>query len=167
MLPYRSVLKNVELFAELHDIKKSERTSLAMEALSLVGLAGFEGKYPKALSGGMKMRTSLARSLVLHPSLFLFDEPFAAVDEMTRQRLNDELMRLFSSERFAAIYITHSVSEACYVASKVVVMSDRPARIKAEVDIPFEYPRQESLRYDPAFVQRAQEVADLLRSDDL
>lgn len=164
LLPYRTVLKNVELFAELHHVKKAERLRLAREALSLVGLEGVEDKYPKALSGGMKMRASLARSLVLHPSLFLFDEPFAAVDEITRQRLNDELMRLFASKRFAAIYITHSISEACYVASRVVVMSDRPARIKAEVEIPFEYPRAESLRYDPDFVRWAQEVSAMLRA---
>ena len=164
LLPYRTVLRNVELFAELHHMKKKEREALAREALSLVGLDGFEKKYPKALSGGMKMRTSLARSLVLHPTLFLFDEPFAAVDEITRQRLNDELMRLFTLEGFAAIYITHSISEACYVASRVIVMSDRPARIVAEVPIPFEYPRPESLRYEPEFVERAGEVSELLRS---
>jgi NitT/TauT family transport system ATP-binding protein len=159
LLPYRTILGNVELFAELERVPKPERRRLALQMLDRVGLAGFEDKYPKALSGGMRMRASLARSLVLNPSLFLFDEPFAAVDEITRQRLNDELMGLFTRERFAAMFITHSVVEACYLASRVVVMSKRPARIVAEIPLPFSYPRSDELRYDPEFTERAREVS--------
>lgn len=159
LLPYRTVLGNVELFGELEHVPKAERRRLAMEVLDRVGLSGFEHKYPKALSGGMKMRASLARSLVLHPTLFLFDEPFAAADEITRQRLNDEVMQLFARERFAAMFITHSVVEACYLASRVIVMSRRPAHILAEVDLPFAYPRTGDLRFEPDFTERAREVS--------
>lgn len=159
LLPYRTVLRNIELFAELERIPKPERRRLALEMLERVGLTGFEDKYPKALSGGMRMRASLARSFVLEPSLFLFDEPFAAADEITRQRLNDDLMGLFTHQRFAAMFITHSVTEACYLASRVVVMSRRPARIVAEVDLPFEYPRSSELRFEHEFTERAREVS--------
>ena len=162
LLPFRTILSNTELFAELHGIRREDRRRLALETLELVGLKGFEDKYPKALSGGMRMRASLARSLILHPSLFLFDEPFAAVDEITRQRLNDELMALFARERFAALFVTHSVSEACYLASRVIVMSDRPARIIAEVDIPFAMPREEAIRFDAEFTARTREVSSHL-----
>lgn len=159
LLPYRTVLGNVELFAELERVPKPERRRLALDMLERVGLEGFEDKYPKALSGGMRMRASLARSLVLNPSLFLFDEPFAAVDEITRQRLNDELIDLFTRERFATMFITHSVSEACYLASRVIVMSKRPARIVAEIELPFAYPRSSELRFEHDFTERAREVS--------
>jgi NitT/TauT family transport system ATP-binding protein len=162
LLPYRTVLGNVELFGELDRMPKSERRRLAMEVLERVGLAGFEHKYPKALSGGMKMRASLARSLVLRPSLFLFDEPFAAVDEITRQRLNDEVMDLYTRDRFAAMFVTHSLTEACYLASRVIVMTHRPARILAEVAMPFPYPRSSDLRFTPEFTERARQVSDRL-----
>lgn len=164
LLPYRTVLGNAELFGELERQGKEERRRAAREALVQVGLGGFEDKYPKALSGGMKMRASLARSLVLQPSLFLFDEPFAAVDEITRQMLNDQLIDLFSREAFAALFITHSIVEACYLASRVVVMSQRPSRIVKEIDIPFGYPRSQDLRYTPEFTERARQVSDFLSS---
>jgi NitT/TauT family transport system ATP-binding protein len=135
---------------------------MASAALEMVGLQRFEDKYPKALSGGMKMRASLARSLVLHPHLFLFDEPFASVDEITRARLNDEVIKLFTSEQFAAVFVTHSISEACFLSSRVVVMSQRPARILADIEIPFPYPRHQDLHYETAFVDKARQVAQLL-----
>lgn len=159
LLPYRTVLRNVELFGELAGVGKAERRRMAKEALARVGLDGFEHKYPKALSGGMKMRASLARSLILRPGLFLFDEPFAAVDEITRQRLNDDLAELFARDRFAAMFVTHSVAEACYLSSRVIVMSKRPARILAAVDIPFTFPRTEELRFTPEFTDCAREVS--------
>lgn len=162
LLPYRTLLKNTALFGELEHMNRAERIRLAREALKQVGLEGFENKYPKALSGGMKMRASLARSLVLQPSLFLFDEPFAAVDEITRQRLNDQLSDLFYRDRFAGVFITHSVAEACYLATRVVVMTQRPASVMDEVEIPFEFPRDKELRYSPEFIQRSQQVSELL-----
>ncbi len=129
LLPWRSVQRNVELLAELNGKSKEERRRSAAEAIELVGLTGFEKSLPKQLSGGMRMRTSLARSLTLDPELFLFDEPFGALDEITRERLNDELLRLFVEQQFAGLFITHSVSEAVYLSTKVVVMSGRPGRI--------------------------------------
>jgi NitT/TauT family transport system ATP-binding protein len=162
LLPFRSVLKNVELFAELHKVPKGERRALAESAIEMVGLKGFEGKYPKALSGGMKMRASLARSLVLHPRLFLFDEPFAAVDEITRARLNDEVIKLFTAERFAGVFVTHSIPEACFLSTRVIVMSSRPASVLADIPIPFPYPRHQDLRYEDEFVEKSRQVAKLL-----
>ncbi|MGH2449415.1 MAG: ABC transporter ATP-binding protein [Chloroflexota bacterium] len=162
LLPWRTVLRNVEMFGELHGMRGSERRHRARAALDAVGLSGFEDKYPKALSGGMRMRASLARSLLLRPRLFLFDEPFAAVDEITRQLLNDQLMGLYCQERFAGVFVTHSISEACYLANRVVVMTVRPGRILGTVDLPFPYPRSEPLLYEPGFIERARQLSSLL-----
>lgn len=163
LLPWRRVQKNIELFAELHGVPKAERAERARQALELVGLSGAGGKFPKALSGGMRSRVSLARSLILHPRLFLFDEPFAAVDEITRERLNDEIIRLFCMEHFAAVFVTHSITEACYLASRVVVMTKGPGRVHASVQVPFAYPRTPEVRYDPDFVAITKRVSALLR----
>ncbi|HXE79946.1 MAG TPA: ABC transporter ATP-binding protein [Vicinamibacterales bacterium] len=163
LLPWRTVRKNVELLAELEGASRDERRRLADEAIRLVGLDGFENHYPKALSGGMRMRTSVARALTTKPPLFLLDEPFGALDEITRGTLNEELQRLFVSQRFAAIFITHSISEAVYLSSRVLVMSPRPGRIVAEVEVPFGYPRSPELRFDPEFGRLSSEVSHALR----
>jgi NitT/TauT family transport system ATP-binding protein len=163
LLPWRSVQGNVELFAELHGVPKRDRAARAAEVLELVGLTGSESKYPKALSGGMRSRVSMARSLLLHPSLFLFDEPFAAIDEITRERLNDQLIQLFVLEQFAGVFVTHSISEACFLASRVIVMTKRPARVHAVVEVPFGYPRPPELRFDKDFVEITKQVSTLLR----
>jgi NitT/TauT family transport system ATP-binding protein len=163
LLPWRSVQANVELFAELHGVDKARRHELAREAIDLVGLQGFERHMPRRLSGGMKMRASLARSLTLKPGVFLFDEPFGALDEITRERLNDELLRLFLSEEFAGLFITHSVSEAIFLSTRVLVMSPRPGRIVADVPVPFAYPRSPELRFEPEFAALAGAVSAALR----
>ena len=163
LLQWRTVQGNVELIAELHGVGKAERRQRAKAAIELVGLAGSEGKYPKQLSGGMKMRASLARSLVMQPKVFLFDEPFAAVDEITRERLNDELIRLFSREHFAGLFITHSISEAVFLSTRVLVMSARPGSIIGEFDVPFPYPRLPDLRFEAAFAELSGEVSRVLR----
>jgi NitT/TauT family transport system ATP-binding protein len=163
LLQWRTVRGNVELIAELHGISKAERRQRADDAIKLVGLAGAEKKYPKQLSGGMRMRASLARSLVMKPKVFLFDEPFAAVDEITRERLNDELMRLFSLEHFAGLFITHSISEAVFLSTRVLVMSARPGHIVGEFAVPFPYPRLPELRFEPAFAELSGEVSRVLR----
>jgi NitT/TauT family transport system ATP-binding protein len=164
LLPWRSVRRNVELLGELHGVPKPERRAAAAAAIAAVGLAGFEDKYPRALSGGMKMRASLARALTMSPDVFLFDEPFGAVDEITRERLNDELLRLFQARRFSALFVTHSVTEAAFLASRVLVMSERPGRILADLDVPFSYPRLPELRYDPAFAQVTGKIGAALRA---
>ena len=163
LMPWRTVRRNVELIAELHGLAKDERRERAARAIELVGLTGFEEKYPRQLSGGMRMRASLARSLVMQPKVFLFDEPFGALDEITRERLNDELMSLFRSQGFAGLFITHSIAEAVYMSTKVLVMSARPGTITASIDIPFAYPRSHDLRYEPQFGELCAQVSHALR----
>ncbi|CAD5995076.1 ABC transporter ATP-binding protein [Agreia sp. COWG] len=163
LLPWRTVQSNVELLAELNRVPKKARVAKAAEAIDLVGLSGFEKHLPKTLSGGMRMRASLARSLTLDPELFLFDEPFGALDEITRERLNDELIKLFTQQQFAGLFITHSVSEAVYLSTKVVVMSGRPGKIVETFDVPFAYPRDPEIRFTPEFAELAGEVSHALR----
>jgi NitT/TauT family transport system ATP-binding protein len=164
LLPWRSVRRNVELLGELHGVPKPERQATARAAIETVGLTGFEDKYPRALSGGMRMRASLARALTMSPDVFLFDEPFGAVDEITRERLNDELLGLFQARRFTALFVTHSVTEAAFLATRVLVMSERPGRILADLAVPFPYPRRPELRYDPAFAQVTGTIGAALRA---
>ncbi|MGD9703104.1 MAG: ABC transporter ATP-binding protein [Acidimicrobiia bacterium] len=163
LLQWRTVVGNIELLAELDGMGKAARRLRAAETINLVGLHGFEKKYPKQLSGGMKMRASLARSLVLDPTVFLFDEPFGALDEITRERLNDELLALFQREGFASLFITHSISEAVFLSTRVLVMSARPGRIVGDFKVPFPYPRSPDLRFDPAFAELSGEVSHALR----
>jgi len=165
LLPWRSVTANVELLAELHGMSRADRKAKARAAIELVGLTGFEKHLPRALSGGMRMRASLARSLTLDPELFLFDEPFGALDEITRERLNDELLRLYTDKQFGALFITHSVSEAVYISTKVVVMSGRPGRIVASFDVPFPTPRDPDIRFTAEFAELVGSVSHALRGD--
>lgn len=167
LLPWRNVRQNVELLAELHGFPAEERRQLAAQAIELVGLNGFESHYPKSLSGGMKMRVSLARTLTLKPPVFLFDEPFGAVDEVTRQHLNEETQALFQSERFAGLFITHSIAEAVFMSTRVLVMSARPGRILASFDVPFAYPRKHELRFEPEFAVLSGRVSQALRGSYL
>jgi NitT/TauT family transport system ATP-binding protein len=151
LLEWRSALRNVELVGELRGVPREERRARARAALELVGLTGFEDQHPRQLSGGMRMRVSLARALVAEPDLALFDEPFGALDEITRLQMQTELQKLFRLERFAGLFITHSVSEAVYLSTRVLVMSGRPGRIVAEIPIPWDYPRPPELRYAADF----------------
>ncbi len=163
LLPWRTVKRNVEFLLQLHKAPKEEREAKAQQAIDLVGLSGFEHHYPKSLSGGMKMRASLARTLTLKPPVFLFDEPFGAVDEITREYLNEETLKLFQAERFAGLFITHSISEAVFLSTRVHVMSARPGRIVATYDVPFEYPRNPDLRFDPLFAELSSQISHSLR----
>jgi NitT/TauT family transport system ATP-binding protein len=163
LLPWRTVQANVELFAELRHLPRDERRRRARDALALVGLDDFAGHHPRALSGGMRMRVSLARSLTLEPELFLFDEPFGALDEITRERLNDELLGLYLAKGFTALFVTHSVSEAVFLSSRVVVMSARPGRVLDSFPVPFAYPRPAGLRFAEPFAHLAGQVSACLR----
>ena len=153
LLPWRNVQRNVELNAELQGIGKEQRRDLAQQAINLVNLDNHKSKYPHQLSGGMKMRCSLARSLVSRPQVFLFDEPFGALDEMTREHLNDELLSIFQLEKFAGLFITHSIQEAVFLSTRVLVMSAQPGRIVAEYHIQFPFPRLPEIRYSPEFAE--------------
>src|SRR5258708_33456785 len=163
LLPWRTVQRNVELLAELAGVERAERAKLAAEAIVLTGPTAFHRHRPRALSGGMRIRVSLARALTMRPRIFLFDEPFGALDEITRERLNGELLGLFARERFAGLFVTHSAGEAAFLSSRVLVMSPRPGRIVAEIDVPFAYPRPPELRFDAEFARVAGQISGRLR----
>jgi NitT/TauT family transport system ATP-binding protein len=163
LLPWRTVQKNAELLMELERYAPAERTARAAEALKLVGLAGFERAYPHSLSGGMRMRLSLARVIALKPRLLLLDEPLAAVDELTRDVLQEELSLMWQAAGFTALLVTHNVHEAVYLSSRVLVMSDRPGRIVEIVDVPFAFPRAAEIRSTPEFAHLTGEVSAILR----
>lgn len=165
LLAWRTVQGNVELLAELAGFPRAHRAQLAADAIARTGLSGFENHRPRALSGGMKMRVSLARALTMRPRIFLFDEPFGGADEITRERLNGELSSLFARDGFAGLFVTHSVVEAAFLASRVVVMSARPGRLVAEVGVPFGYPRASELRFDPEFAAVAGAISARLRDN--
>ncbi len=163
LLPWRTVRKNAQLLLELEGFDRRERERRAAEAMKLVSLDGFERAYPRNLSGGMKMRLSLARALALRPQLFLMDEPFSALDELTRETLQDELLRIWSSEGFTALFVTHNLYEAVYLSRRVIVMSPRPGRVLADIDVPLPYPRTPELRQAPEFNEISARVSATLR----
>ena len=165
LLPWRNVQRNAELLMELESgFSKEERTTKASSALQQVGLTGFERSYPHQLSGGMKMRLSLARALVLRPDYLLLDEPLSAVDELTREVLQEEIHALWKEEGFTAILVTHNVAEAVYLANRVIVMSPRPGKIIHVVDVPFGYDRDQELRSSPKFAKLVSDISGKLRT---
>ena len=143
-MPWTTALANVALPLKLRGVSRSERDARAADALAGVGLKGFEKSYPRELSGGMKMRVSIARALVTGPRLLLMDEPFAALDEITRRRLNTDLLELWQRTRFTAVFVTHSVFESVFLSQRIVVVSARPGRVHSELAIPAPYPRSEA-----------------------
>jgi NitT/TauT family transport system ATP-binding protein len=164
LLPWQSVQRNVELPADLAGLPKAVRVERTAHAIRRVGLAGFEKHRPAQLSGGMRMRVSIARALTMQPKVFLFDEPFGALDEITRERLNEELLSCFVAEPFAGLFVTHSVPESVFLSTRILVLSPRPGRIYADIDVPFGYPRPPELRYSSEFAAIAGHVSEALRA---
>jgi NitT/TauT family transport system ATP-binding protein len=162
LLPWLTAQQNVELPLQLRGLSAGECTARARQMLTLVGLSEVHGYYPRQLSGGMKMRVSIARALTLAPQLLLLDEPFGALDEMTRHRLNEELLALRGSSPFTALFVTHSVAEAVFLSNRILVMAAHPGRLHAEVKVDFPYPRQSALRGSTAFQAKVNEVTGLL-----
>ena len=155
LLPWRSVHDNVALPLQLRDRPAGEIGDEVDRALQLVGLGEFALHYPAQLSGGMRMRVSLARALVTRPGLLLMDEPFGALDEITRQHLNQELMDLWARDRWTGLFVTHNVYEAVCLSSRLLVMTARPGRLLTELPVPFSYPRGPSIRATAEFARIA------------
>ena len=164
LLPWHTATGNAELPLRLRGVPAAERRSKAREMLALVGLDKVEDYYPRQLSGGMKMRVSIARALTLQPRLLLLDEPFGALDEMTRNRLNEELLTIRERSRFTAMFVTHSVSEAVFLSNRILVMAAHPGRVHAEVRVEFAYPRGAELRDQADFQAKVIEVSKLLHA---
>jgi NitT/TauT family transport system ATP-binding protein len=162
LMPWRNVMGNVELPLELRGVPKTERQTTVMRALETVGLADVTRSYPRELSGGMRMRVSLARALAANPRLLLMDEPFGALDEITRQRLNGELLRLCALANWTVVFVTHNVFEAVYLSTRILVMSARPGKIIAEVPVSLPHPRVPEIRTDPEFTRVVRDVVSLL-----
>jgi NitT/TauT family transport system ATP-binding protein len=162
LMPWASVMGNVRLPLDLAGVARSEAESRVNDALTMVGLDKFSGNLPKELSGGMQMRVSIARGLVTRPTLLLMDEPFGALDEITRNRLDSDLLDLWQAQKLTVIFVTHSIYEAVYLSNRVVVMAARPGRIVDEVTIGEPYPRGADFRVSTAFAGYAKQLQDSL-----
>jgi NitT/TauT family transport system ATP-binding protein len=163
LLPWRSVAENIGLPLELQRTPAARRATVIDRGLELVGLGDFRHRYPAELSGGMRMRAALARALVTDPELLLLDEPFGALDDISRCVLNEELQRLWFARRWTGIFVTHNIAEAVFLSQRVLVMTPRPGRIQADIPVPFALPRAADLRAEPAFARLTGEVATALR----
>ncbi|WP_373231461.1 ABC transporter ATP-binding protein [Cohnella sp.] len=164
LLPWSTVIDNVALPLALRGVSRKERQSEAERVLELVGLKDYMKSMPRQLSGGMKMRASIARALVSKPKLLLMDEPFGALDEITRQTLQFELLDLWSQDQeMTILFVTHNVFEAVFLSTRVAVMTPRPGKIAAVIDVPVPFPRNESFRTTPEFGQIVRSVSDALK----
>ena len=164
LLPWRSAIGNVMLPLEVVDYPAAERRARCASLLDMVGLAKFASRYPHELSGGMKQRVAIVRALAWNPSILLMDEPFSALDELTKGELQDELLRIWAHERKTIVFVTHNISEAVYLADRVVVMSAHPGRVVATIPIELARERGPAIRETLAFVQQVKRVREALRT---
>ncbi len=163
---WRTVSKNVQLPLEVMNYSKAKREARAREMLQLVQLAEFGQHFPWQLSGGMQQRVAIARALAFAPSILLMDEPFGALDEMTRERMQAEVLRIWSQTQTTVVFVTHSIPEAVFLSSRAVVMSPRPGRIAGVIDIDLPRPRGFETRESPAFFEKVTAVRECLRRDE-
>ncbi len=163
LMPWATVAANVALPLRLRGVDRGRTEKAVAEALARVGLGSAARAYPHELSGGMKMRVSIARALVTRPSLLLMDEPFAALDEITRARLDEELTRLWQAHGWTVLFVTHSVFEAVYLSTRILVMSARPGRVVAEIPVDAPWPRDEDFRTSPTYTALCRTVSTALR----
>lgn len=162
LMPWATVQDNVRLPLKLAGMNRQQAEVAVAEALEMVDLCGFEQAYPRELSGGMKMRVSIARALVTKPEFLLMDEPFGALDEMTRSRLNSDLLNLWQQKQWTVLFVTHNIYEAVYLSQRVVVMAARPGRVVADVAIDTSYPRTEDFRTTPLFNEYCRDISHAL-----
>jgi NitT/TauT family transport system ATP-binding protein len=162
LMPWASVAANVRLPLDLEGVNRTEAEARVADALALVGLSKFAKALPRNLSGGMQMRVSIARSLVVQPNLLLMDEPFGALDEITRHRLDSDLLELWQKKKLTVVFVTHSIHEAVFLSNRVIMMAARPGRITEEVVIDEPYPRKPEFMVTPRFAQHARHLQDSL-----
>lgn len=165
LFPWRTVIENIEVGLEIRGVPRAERRRVADSYLDLVGLSGFGQRYPHEISGGMKQRVAIARSLAYKPEVLLMDEPFAALDAQTREILQGELLRIWEQHRKTIVFITHSLDEAIFLSDRIAVMTRRPGTVKQILDVPLPRPRSAELRNSEAFVRLRQQAWDILKDE--
>jgi NitT/TauT family transport system ATP-binding protein len=164
LFPWRTVQANVEFGLEEAGVPRAERAQVARRHIELMGLGGFEGRYPHQLSGGMRQRVGIARALAVDPAVLLMDEPFSALDAQTRQLMQEELLGVWERTRKTILYVTHNIHEAVYMADRVVVLSRRPGQLLAEVPVALPRPRVEALMAAPAFLDAVERIWGLIKA---
>ncbi|MCC6188065.1 MAG: ABC transporter ATP-binding protein [Anaerolineales bacterium] len=164
LMPWRTVLANVQLPLELQGLPQAPARQRAQELIDLVGLAGFEHARPRGLSGGMEQRVAIARALVHNPDVLLLDEPFGALDALTRERMGAELLRIWQARTKTVVMVTHSIPEALLLADRVLVLSPRPGRVRLALEVPLPRPRHRDMEYSPEFAALARQVRETIEA---
>jgi len=163
LMPWRTVLRNIALPLEIQGVEHTRALARAAELIQLVGLGGFENSFPGELSGGMAQRVAIARALIHDPALLLLDEPFAALDALTRERMNLELLRIWDARRKTVLMVTHNIQEAILLSDRVIVMTERPGQIITDLPVKLARPRAQDLVYAPSFVELSRCIRDSIR----